>query len=134
MKDKLTSAALGKPVLRVPHSGIIEGSKQVQMVESQGDENSSGVGIHWRLKEMALKDIMNKLEPAPMNLKPTWNAPHLGMGTAMKKNVFSKNKAHVSRAHLLVVELLSTGAGLMVGQHATRLPDPLVGSDKGGIL
>lgn len=118
---------MNKHVLTLSHSGIIEGTKQIQRVETQRGKNPSGVAIHRRLKEKALKDVTNNLETGPVNLKPTWNRLRLGTGSGVKENAISKNKAHVSKAHLVMGEILSkAGSGLAVGLHATCPSDPLI--------
>lgn len=71
-------AAVDRTVLRASHPIILKGPRQVQRVEPMAAGNPSGVSILQRTKERALKDVTNKLDSGPINLKPAWNGLQVG--------------------------------------------------------
>lgn len=111
---KPDSTPMVEAVLKASHLSLIVGSKQVQQTEVQGAGNPNGVGMQRRLKEKAVKVVLNKLEAGPVNLKAiaAWNGMPLGTGSAAKENVVSKTKAQLSKAQLVASHILNnTGSG-----------------------
>lgn len=131
---KTDPVSAGKAVINASHSSLIIGSKQVKQTELQEGVNPNGLGSQRRLKEKALKDVTNKLETGPVSLKSAWNGLRLGSSSFVKENLLFKNKAQLSKAQLLVEELLiKPRSGPNVGQHA-RLPDPVSSIDNAATL
>lgn len=113
-------------MLKASHLSLLEGSKQISWTEFAVTCNPGGMGIMQRMNERVFRDVMNKLESSPVNLKPAWSGIRVGGTSGVKDSTVSKSKAQLAIGELV----FNKGSSCLIGQQNTSPPDPGSGGNK----
>lgn len=122
--EAVRSDGLEEAVLSASHPGLVQGVKQVQGAGLSTVGNPTGLGLNWRLKEKALKDITNQLEAGPVSLKPSWSGPRFGAGVVIRERGILKSKSQEVKARPSRSRAKhAVGSSVSAGPYLARPPD-----------